>query len=420
MPVQRPVAAGTHAFSFYAFILAVLIYGLWGAPTPDRFGPAELAMAALLIGAVGPVSALAALMRPGAARWQQAGWLFLIYGLTLPVLVGIASGNAPQLVLRDIIPFLFWMLPLLIPQGSFETPQRKSVLISVVALVGLLFAARLVAAPILSTHQSVALTTDPQYLANAPTVLFAAFLFLGMGGRMLMATPLTVMKFGAGIVFLLSAAIPLLAMAVVTQRATMGLLAAGIGLLGLAAFIHRPVRALLPLALGCLTLALFRQEVFSLLHGLMTKTSLVGFNNRFEEFRLVVDLVAANPFTILFGYGWGETIASPAVGGVTVNFTHSFFSSLWLKTGLIGMALGAAYVAGFLRLVAGRVRRSPILCLALGAPLLIDVTLYASYKSFDFGLVLLMIATFLKHPDRSLAVAPARPVVYSQSFAPAP
>ncbi len=85
-------------------------------------------------------------------------------------------------------------------------------------------------------------------------------------------------------------------------------------------------------------------------------------------------------------------VQSPAVGGLTVNFTHSFLTTYWLKTGLCGLALALLYLARLGRMLASIAPRRPLLAGAMAGPLLIDVTLYASFKSLDFGLVLLLIA----------------------------
>ena len=63
-----------------------------------------------------------------------------------------------------------------------------------------------------------------------------------------------------------------------------------------------------------------------------------------------------------------------------------------MKNGLIGLVLGGVYIGGLLRVLFARLGASYIVVLALAAPILIDVFLYASFKSLDFGLVLLLAA----------------------------
>ena len=112
---------------------------------------------------------------------------------------------------------------------------------------------------------------------------------------------------------------------------------------------------------------------------------------RLEEAQAVWLSVADSPLTLLFGQGWGATLESPAVGGIRVNYTHSILSGMLLKTGLAGLFLTVAYLAAIaVRL--GRLAGSrPLLAGALAGPLLINIFFYASYKSLDFGLILLLI-----------------------------
>ena len=120
------------------------------------------------------------------------------------------------------------------------------------------------------------------------------------------------------------------------------------------------------------------------------KTALVGFNMRAEEMAAAWRQISAEPGSLLFGAGWGGTFESPAVGGLRVNYTHSLFSAMLLKTGLFGLALAFTYIVGvgvaFARAGFGRAA----LVLAIGAPFLIDVVFYAAYKSLDFGFILLL------------------------------
>jgi len=72
-----------------------------------------------------------------------------------------------------------------------------------------------------------------------------------------------------------------------------------------------------------------------------------------------------------------------------------------LKTGVCGLLLAGAYILGLLERLARVVLQNPFLELPLAAPVLIDLTLYASFKSLDFGLVLLMISATLIYSKTS-------------------
>lgn len=62
--------------SFVSFIAAIFVYALWGSPTPDNLGWAEVLIAALLVGAF---------LKPAMRIVTQfrIEHVFLVYGSTL-------------------------------------------------------------------------------------------------------------------------------------------------------------------------------------------------------------------------------------------------------------------------------------------------------------------------------------------------
>src|SRR5262249_28155118 len=125
--------------------------------------------------------------------------------------------------------------------------------------------------------------------------------------------------------------------------------------------------------------------------GAAQKTSQVGLNMRWQEAQAVFALLDNSAWSMLFGRGWGATLVSPAVGDVPINYTHSLITTYMLKAGLSGLGLALSWLyrlgQGLVRLFPAR----PILAVALAGPLLIDIFLYASFKSLDFGLILFLI-----------------------------
>jgi hypothetical protein len=390
---------------------AVLVYGLTGSPTPDRIGAGEAIVGALLALSVGFPRACMALLPPAhGALWEKAGWLLMVYGLTLPTALGIAGGHDPGLVIRDIIPFFFVLLPVL--SAMRPDQQGRMGLTVCVGAAGLFFALRLIV-PSFIEHGRIGFSAlpdeDPMYLANAPTVLFAAILCTALAGQCLMKQPFIKNYAWVGCFGIVSM-ICFMAMAASSQRATLGLAALCLGLLWAISFAKNPVRALIPLTLVLCAAAVLFQPMSNLVQHLLVKTSQVGFNNRLQEAEIVFDMVGDHWGSVLFGLGWGQTVASPAVGGVTVNYTHTMMTALWLKTGLIGVVLTGFYLYGLAVQLWRILWRHPALALAIAAPCLIDVTLYASYKSLDFGLVLLLIPLWANDVAK---VAPEAAVVYS-------
>lgn len=383
-----PVPSATD-LRFYALLAAIAVYAGWGSPTPDSPGVPEFLTGLLLLAAAGVGPLAAALVLPPRTPWRMAAWGLLVYGLTVPVAAGLLAGNPVEGMLRDVIPFLFLLLPLFLTPLAERKPVFRSHLTLAAAGLGIVFALRVLA----PMPGFAAPAGDPLYLANAPTVLFAGLYAAGAAGFALYRAGGINRRGWASAAVCAAAALPPLAvMAVIGQRASMGAVAAGAAVLLLAAAAKRPLRAAVP-ALALLLLAVwFWPALSGLAHGLARKTEMVGFNMRAQEARAVLDALGASPSAVLFGRGWGASVASPAVGGMTVNFTHSLITTYWLKTGLAGLCLALGYLAALGAALPRLIFRNPVLGLALAAPFLIDILLYASFKSLDFGLILLLIA----------------------------
>src|SRR5688572_12857668 len=103
----------TTTLRFGFLVLAILIYGVLGSPTPDAPGWVEAAIAGFLMLGAGLPGFYAA-FRPGTPDflWMTAGRLLLIYGLSVCLISGAVLGNEPLYILRDALPFLFLVLPL--------------------------------------------------------------------------------------------------------------------------------------------------------------------------------------------------------------------------------------------------------------------------------------------------------------------
>ena len=96
-----------------AFAGAILVYGLLGTPTPDRSGFPEIITGLLLVAAVGGWQ-VGGLFRRfwvlSPALWPKAALALLLYGMTVPLLVGVMAGHEVDPMMRDLIFFLFLLL----------------------------------------------------------------------------------------------------------------------------------------------------------------------------------------------------------------------------------------------------------------------------------------------------------------------
>lgn len=379
---------------FVALAAGLVLYGLLGSPTPDHPGATEFFVGLCMVVAVGPFHALA-LLRPQARFpwfWQRAGQVLLWYGLTVPVVAGIVGDNDPGQMLRDFLPFLFMMMPVLLFRLVTIDSNGERILLALALWIGLAFSVRsffhggeFVPASVLLMPVSAELL----YLANAPTVLFAAVFLGGYGLQRLAGFP-TVTRLVSGSLCICLAAFPAIAMALVLQRASIGYLGIALAFLLLWIVVRAPRFAVIPLVVAGLAAGWFAPQLAGLIGVLAEKTLAVGLNNRVEEAVAVVRALDGNVFAIAFGNGWGATFASPAVGDQTVNFTHNLLTAFWLKSGVVGVMLALTYVGAISVRVCRVAVGNPLIGLALAGPLIIAVVLYASYKSVDFGLLLLL------------------------------
>lgn len=377
---------------FGAFFMAIMVYAIWGTPTPEIIGVPEIITGGLLIFATGLMRIRGIFQNTETVIWRRAAQLLFIIILPLPLIVSLFHGNAPALMMRDVIPFLYLLLPLFLYDLMRKKEGYKTFLTIIIAGMGLIFALRVLSPLLLAanfTHWSLPQPADPFYLANAPTVLFAGIFFIGMAGfEIYRADTRFAIPYAFFLLFL--GFFPLAAMALILQRASMGMVVISILFLLCFSFYRRPERALLPFLTVVMVVALGWDMFEQVLDSLVHKTSVVGMNMRMQEAWAVIGEIQGSFWTVVFGKGWGATFTSPAVGGVTVNFTHNLLTTYWLKTGLVGLSLACVYLYDIGRKVFDMLFHLPVVGLAIFAPLMIDIFLYASFKSLDFGLVLLL------------------------------
>ena len=393
-----------------AFISALLIYALFSTPTPDHFGWAEiLVMLGLLtaMGITGFVQTVHVRGRTDEPLWMMPARLLLVYGLSVPLIVGLAQGHPVSLIVRDVIPILFLLLPLLLPLSFIDRPSVARALPWVLSAMGVIFVVRVLSGFMLHLGTGalpLGYVPDPDNLVNAPTVLFASLFLTGMAGVYL-AGEKAPRALALAMICLLLAFLLLLGMAAIGQRAHIGAWVLTVlcwmgGLL-----VWRPRVLLWPLALGLLLLLCFWPFAQDIVAGLWQKNTVVGLNNRVEEAVAVWESFRDRPWPLLFGQGWGASIVSPAVGPYPVNYTHNLFTTYLLKGGFPAVLLVFLYLgtlgAGIWRIL----WRFPVGALAVAAPFLIDITLYASFKSLDFGLLLVLIALWTRSFPQPVKVA---------------
>lgn len=360
------------------FCGGLLLYAGLSSPTPDHLGLIEAVIGVALVVSVGVSGVVQAFHFDRKAVFEAGAQALLFFGVSIPLLIGVLSGHAPGAVARDIIPFLFMMLPLLLQPLLQRRSEYALPILYCVVGVGLVLSVRSV------------LGSDPlYYLANMPSVLMAAIFLLGSAFSIF--TQRFSLRAGIQALILIAlAGIALAAMVETQQRASLGASVVAVILIIAGLLWRYPHRTVLLLSIVGVCMLPFMEQGLAIFEALLRKSDLVGMNMRFEELSAVWKEISEHPVNLLFGQGWGASFSSPAVADIRVYFTHSLFSSMLLKTGLVGLFLSAIYLYALLRPLAGLLRDRFVLVVALVFPVLIDVFLYASFKSLDFGLILLL------------------------------
>lgn len=368
---------------FVFLLVAMAVYALWGSPTPDDPGWAEIVMALCLILACGTPSITAL----SVAGPRPALKLFLIYGMSVPLLAGCLKGHDPSLIVRDVFPFLFLCLPLFLTRVAGHDARTIHIYIYAICALGLAFALRALG----PAYGYLPPAGELYYLSNAPTVLFAAIFMAGATIHCFTDAP-RLAGWGKGCLALGFVVVILWAMLLDTQRATIAAIITSLLLFYAAALWRTGIRAFLPAIIVAALVAVFLPVFDDAVQAIAGKTAKVGLNMRAEELKAVIDTISPSVITALFGTGWGATMPSPAVAGIAVNFTHSLLSYILLKTGICGLVLTLAWLARVLWDIRAIMRHNLVSGVALLWAVAIPVFLYASHKSLDFGLILLLVA----------------------------
>jgi hypothetical protein len=362
--------------------MAVLVYGAFSRPAPAAMGIPELVIVGCLALAVG-VSWRGGL--PDKQSLLMAGviWIAAMIGWGR----AIVDASPMILILRDLLPFLFWVVPCLMRGNPDDlSPLRLG---DFFGLAGLMMAARFwLAAP---TFMPGRYNGWPDYLANDPVLWMAALWWVYRG--------ITSRHWLWRWVILLG--LPGFAAVVMTlQRAVLAMMLAG--LIALWWPNRTKIWLLLIGALVCI-------GVFSVngvqdgLALLWHKQQFVGWNSRDLEWQSLGQLLSRDGFTLWFGRGWGSSFASPAVGEWRVGYVHSLPGYLIFKLGVVGLIVWVAiifYVVGILA------RKYQSILFVLLPAVTVPLTLSTAYKFPGFVLVLCFVV--ISYNKSSSAVRKSR------------
>ena len=374
----------------YALLCAAIFYGALGSPTPDTPGGVEIIIAICLLFAIGLRNPLTLIqLQTPKPLYISTGLMLALYALTIGLIFAALEGHQSPNILRDIIPFSFLLLPLLL-QDLTQHKHSHQIFSACALIIGLLFSVRALLSPLTVGMIATTQSGELLYLANMPTLLFSAIFLMAFGAQKLLHR-LSLRHISIALIMMSLALLPLTAMVFSVQRASIGAFIIALIILLSLTIIKTPTKAL-RLIIPLVIITLYTMPFFSVFGTIIVeKTARVGGNMRVEELSAIWQSISASPFTIIFGHGWGASFSSPAVGNIDVTFSHSLLSSSLLKLGLLGLILTIFYLWSFVQTGWQLLHKNPVFALAITMPILIDTFLYASFKSFDFGLILCLV-----------------------------
>lgn len=371
------------------FSLALLLYALWGSPTPNQPGIIELAIGTLLVLSLtftGAFQEIVTRLMHRTDKWFLSVLSLFIYGFTVTLIVAVTSDASASLILRDIVAFFFLCAPLFFYSFLKVNEKRKKILAICLLCIGIIFSLR-----VLLPNLSIFITsTELLYLANSPLVLFSSLFLISRSVQYLYEglNLKNILVFLMGLILFL---ITLSAMLVDTQRATVAaLIVSAIFLSGLMV-IKAPLKSIVPIIILSILVISSYSFIQGIIENVGLKTANVGLNMRLQELQAVWGNISSSWISVAFGQGWGASFASPAVGELQVTFTHSLLTYILFKMGVIGLFLTLIYLFFVFEKLVRLYFIDPVKGNAMLWPLLIPVFLYASHKSFDFGLLLTVI-----------------------------
>ena len=386
---------------YTSVLLALLLYGLFGQPTPDSVGVIEVIIALLLLFGAGAHGLSAVFVNaqnagaPSRPLWFSAGQFFAVFGLSVPFFIALAGGADIKEVARDLIAFGFILLPLLYVHLFRDARGFRRLFMFGVVFIGVAFSARIflpLALPKFGLPSAVAL-----YLTITPAVLFSALYLLAASFlRISWRRGDVIYNVFYGFFAALIALLPIFALTYALQRASFAALVvfAVAGLFYI--LLYRPETALRLVTLLAVLVFAFLPQLQDVIMRLELKHVQVGLNSRGAELQAVLQLGTRDIGHFLFGHGWGALFENPAVGKMQVGYTHNLFSYYFFKTGLIGTALLVFYWGAIFRENLRLVRINLPLGLSLMLPILISSFFYASHKAFSFGLLLLLVCAIMR------------------------
>ena len=235
--------------------MALIIYALWGSPTPNQPGVVELIIGVFLLLSLtlsGAFQEIVTRLMHRTDKWFLSLLAVFIYGLTITLIGAILNAAPPALIIRDVIAFVFFCAPLFFFSFIKFNKSRQDFFLGLILVIGFIFSLRV----LLPTMPLLKSSTELLYLANSPLVLFTSLFLISRSMQSLFQS----ISLRSAVIFILGAILfvmTLMAMLVDTQRATVAALILSFIFLSTLALIKAPFKAMIPLIIIMVLIAAF-------------------------------------------------------------------------------------------------------------------------------------------------------------------
>lgn len=379
-----------------AFIIALLSYSLFSAPFPVKMGIAEILIGGLLVLFVSIPTGL--IVMTGGFKlyqryhalpiWLHMGFFLLIWWELFNG--GIIQGWNVSDIVRDIIPFVYLFVPLLLlPAMHRSKVNWLQILPWIIAVMGVILSLRFYQVAQISPLDvgKMYYFDNFLYLPYDPCVIFAGIYLPLMAVHTWKSNKL--ISWLGSLMMIIGGFLALGSLMAVAQRAPLALAALCFGVYFLAVT-RQSFKKLLLLILLLVGIGFLAQDQIQNSYQLLVdKQESFGANGKTDELAAVLKETSQSPFTLLFGVGWGGLFHDPAVDNIQVSYTHSAFTFFMLKGGLVGIIIFLSYLFWICRhLLQGFTMQKLPLILATVVPMFIGLLFQVSYKTLSYGMIL--------------------------------
>jgi len=395
-----------------SLIAAMILYGGASSSTPENIGAAEALIASLLVVAVGPASFIRAITpargtKNDAPVYVRAHFVLMLF---LPSAIGLVfNGNTTGDYIRDIIPFLYMSLPILLVWKASKNPEIwLRYLIASLLIPGVLFAYRHFqeAGAAIQDVGTMQISGGGSYFPMDPSVLFTATFGFSFGTVLLLTG---VRHAISGSSFLLLGTLPYLSLLAIVVRAQIAMVVAALGATLMLTLKSNGAKGLVLFSAVIFIISLTQYDtiyriLLSAYELALAKHESVGLSGRDLELRAVINN-ADTASLILFGEGWGGLILNPT--GRTAGYwrwVHNYFAYAFFKGGVIGLVSWTLYagwiISALLQTLKNIHPMKAALLFAVSAPIALNLTLEPGFKMLSFGLVMTIAVLLSTKPSQ--------------------